>query len=231
MIPFDILAGFDDQCIDYSACEVPVHGDLVAAVGALRARAKDAGLDLALASGYRSFARQLSIWNEKATGRRALLDDQGQPLDIGNLTPTQRLFAILRWSALPGASRHHWGTDIDVYDAAPSAQSGYKLQLTVEETLPDAVYGRFYQWLNRELLDSRSGFFRPYQQSEGGVAPEPWHLSYAPLAASCQRSFQPDQLKQRLLETDIALKEQILTHFEEIIERFVRVDWALYPAQ
>ncbi len=27
----------------------------------------------------------------------------------------QKLSAILRWSALPGASRHHWGCDFDVF--------------------------------------------------------------------------------------------------------------------
>ena len=30
------------------------------------------------------------------------------------------------------------------------------------------------------------GFFRPYTTDRGGVAPEPWHLSYAPVAARAQ---------------------------------------------
>jgi hypothetical protein len=45
-----------------------------------------------------------------------LLDAHNQPLDALQLGETERLHAILHWSALPGTSRHHWGTDLDIYD-------------------------------------------------------------------------------------------------------------------
>ncbi|MFB0953911.1 MAG: D-alanyl-D-alanine carboxypeptidase family protein, partial [Aeromonadaceae bacterium] len=60
------------------------------------------GLDLALASSYRSFARQQLIWDEKFQGRRPVLDAQSQPLDIRTWGDLARIQAILRWSALPG---------------------------------------------------------------------------------------------------------------------------------
>ena len=47
---------------------------------------------------------------------RPLLDARNQPLDALQLGETERLHAILHWSALPGTSRHHWGTDLDIYD-------------------------------------------------------------------------------------------------------------------
>ena len=47
---------------------------------------------------------------------RPLLDANNQPLDALQLGETERLHAILHWSALPGTSRHHWGTDLDIYD-------------------------------------------------------------------------------------------------------------------
>jgi LAS superfamily LD-carboxypeptidase LdcB len=31
--------------------------------------------------------------------------------------------------------------------------------------------------------DDAEGFFKPYDQDRGGIAPEPWHISYRPVAA------------------------------------------------
>lgn len=222
---FTVTAGLDDRFIDYDACEVPVHRELVSYLETLRGRAHDAGFELAVASGFRSFERQLTIWNAKAQGRRPLLDDRGQQVAAGELSPEQRLFAILRWSALPGGSRHHWGTDIDVFDAEPS-KTGYQLQLTCEETEEGGVYGEFHKWLTVELARADAVFFRPYQQCHGGVAPEPWHLSCRPLVEPYQQSLRKPELRQLIAATDIALQEQILAHFDEIYERFVVVQQA-----
>ena len=74
------------------------------------------GFNLQAASSWRSFERQLAIWNGKWRGERPLLDADNQPLDALQLDDMERLHAILRWSALPGTSRHHWGTDLDIYD-------------------------------------------------------------------------------------------------------------------
>jgi len=52
--------------------------------------------------------RQAEIWNAKAAGLRPVLDANEQPIDTGTLSERELVFAILRWSALPGASRHHW---------------------------------------------------------------------------------------------------------------------------
>ena len=62
-------------------------------------------------SGYRSFERQLTIWNEKATGKRATYNKSNERLDINEMSDVEIMNSILKWSALPGASRHHWGTD------------------------------------------------------------------------------------------------------------------------
>ena len=99
-----------------------VHRDVVAPFLQLKDDAAQAGFDLRILSGFRGFDRQRSIWNRKAGGELAVLDSGAAPLDIGRLSEEELVYAILRWSALPGASRHHWGTDIDVYDAA--AQGG-----------------------------------------------------------------------------------------------------------
>ena len=38
------------------------------------------------------------------------------------------MVGILEWSALPGASRHHWGSEFDVFDLA-ALPEGYRVQL------------------------------------------------------------------------------------------------------
>src|SRR5688572_32862693 len=105
-----------------------LHRETVPAFLAMRAAAAADGIDLVAFSSFRDFDRQLTIWNEKFTGFRAMQDRQGAPLEALKLTPRERVEAILWWSALPGASRHHWGTDVDVMDRA-TRPAGYRLQV------------------------------------------------------------------------------------------------------
>lgn len=180
------------------------------------------GFDLRLASAYRSFDRQLLIWNAKAQGLRPVFDESGQALTIADLSPEELLHAILRWSALPGASRHHWGTDFDIYDAA-ALEPGQGFELLGSECEPGGLFGEFYQCLDA-LLREHPCFYRPYAEDQGGVSPEPWHLSYQPLAQQCFEGFEPQALKKLIENTDIALKQPLLKHFDELIERyFMRV--------
>jgi len=96
----------------------------------LASDARAAGFDLRVASAYRSFERQLALWNGKLCGERPVLDDADQPVNLAALSPRSRIDCVLRFSALPGASRHHWGTDLDVFDAA-AMPAGYRLQLSM----------------------------------------------------------------------------------------------------
>lgn len=205
-----------------------VHRDLISPLRHIIAEAAFAGFDLALASAFRSFERQCNIWNDKAVGKRPILADNGTALNVAELSPEEIMFAILRWSALPGASRHHWGTDLDVYDRN-AIRDGYQVQLTLGETFGGGVFAEFHTWLDECLARQNAGFFRPYRRHLGGVAPEPWHLSYGPLAREFQRALEPGALRELIAKSDIALKTQVLKHFEEIYARFVWVPWHLYP--
>ncbi|MGD8175586.1 M15 family metallopeptidase [Marinimicrobium sp. ARAG 43.8] len=185
--------------------------------------AQQAGFELAVASGFRDFERQKWIWDAKASGERPLLDERGQPLDARQLTDRERMWAILRWSALPGASRHHWGTEVDVFDRS-SLPAGETLSLTVAETRPGGPFAAFHQWLDRYLASAENpGFYRPYDRDRGGVAPEPWHLSYAPVADRFQRELTVLRLREFLSGQSFALKPLVMQNLENIHERFVRV--------
>ncbi len=197
-----------------------LHHDVVAPFLRLREAARQQGFDLAMASGFRSFERQLKIWNAKVEGRRPLLDSDGNLLDPAALEAAELMHAILRWSALPGASRHHWGTDLDVYDAA-ALLPDQRPALVAAEYQDDGPFAALNEWLTHYL--EPFGFFRPYQLDRGGVAPEPWHLSYRPVASRYSGQLKPTLLADLLREQPIALKYCILDSIEEIFERYIQI--------
>jgi LAS superfamily LD-carboxypeptidase LdcB len=195
----------------------------------LQADAKDAGFDLAIVSGHRSFERQMSIWNAKASGQRIVYDDNNCIVDLSACSLWEQVQAILRWSALPGASRHHWGTDLDVYDKA-AVPANYSVQLSPHEVDATGVFGPLHQWLDEKINNgSAHGFFRPYSHDTGGVASERWHLSYAPLAREFQSLHTVDVLYKGLAAQTMALQETVLENLDEIYQRFVSVSIDRYP--
>jgi LAS superfamily LD-carboxypeptidase LdcB len=227
----ELLTGRDDRQIDRDTLGLPVHRALVPAWLELAAQARRAGFDLAIASGYRDYERQLSIWNRKASGQRPLLDSEGRPLDAARLDGWPLAEAILRWSALPGASRHHWGSDIDVYDRA-ALPEGYQLRLTPDEVADDGLFGPLHRWLDERLATGAGcGFFRPYGQDRGGVAPERWHLSYAPVAAAYQRELNPARLLRAIDQPELQLRDVVRLRWAEVFRRYIWVSPALYPQQ
>ena len=198
-----------------------VHRDAVESFGKLRDAAAVEGFQLTIYSGFRSFERQLSIWNRKATGQLAVLDSQARPLDITRLSPRELVFSILRWSALPGASRHHWGTDLDVYDAA-AKPAGYAIELIPAEVNAGGMFAPLHEWLDRRIFAGNAfGFFRPYDADRSGVAPERWHLSHAPVAETYLRQLTVDLLRETVERADLILKKVVLEHLDEIYRRFV----------
>jgi LAS superfamily LD-carboxypeptidase LdcB len=185
---------------------------------AMRDAAAQAGIDLAAASSFRDFDRQLAIWNAKWRGERPLLDRAGQPLEAASLDEAARIDAILCWSALPGGSRHHWGTDCDVIDAAAMPE-GYRLRLVPEEYARDGVFGRLTPWLDENM--GRFGFYRPYASAHGGAGVEPWHLSYWPVANEALEALTLPVLRRAVAGSGLLGREQVLERLPEIYTRFI----------
>lgn len=184
---------------------------------AMHLAAKNDGITLDIASSYRSFDRQTYIWNQKAQGKRPLLDIHQQPIDSKGLTPEQLLFAILNWSALPGTSRHHLGSDVDVYDS--SQISAQDLKLVPAEYAPHGPSHKLYLWLqeNAHLFH----FYWPYATERGGVQIEPWHLSYAPVACQAIDDFPEALLLETLTSKPVDLFPQIEQNFSYILKKYV----------
>ena len=223
------LTGKNSEFIECDKDGKGLHREVVEPFTQLQNVAKKEGFEIAVVSGYRNFDRQLKIWNAKARGDRDVLDDQGLVIDLSSLTPWEQVQAILRWSALPGASRHHWGTDLDIFDKA-SVNARYQPKLSIEEVANTGPFGPMHCWLDLQIAQSSSfGFFRPYLCDHGGVAPERWHLSYAPLSVEFQSGLTVECLVAAIIDEPLVLKETVLAHIDEIYQRFVSIPRNSYP--
>lgn len=121
--------------------------------------AEKEGVRLEIISATRNFSAQKSIWNRKWNSPR-FMGFQG----------VNRAREILRYSSMPGTSRHHWGTDIDL-NALDNAW------------FETSAGSQVYAWLSSNA--PKFGFHQVYTdktQGRTGYEEERWHWSYLPLA-------------------------------------------------
>lgn len=131
--------------------------------------AKADGVNLTIISATRNFNYQKGIWERKWNGSTKV---GGKNLALTISDPVERARTILQYSSMPGTSRHHWGTDIDLNSLNNSwfeSGSGKKL----------------YDWLSEHA--GEYGFCQTYcpigENRPYGYLEEPWHWSYMPLAS------------------------------------------------
>lgn len=192
------------------------------------AAARD-GLVIEIVSAFRDFSAQQNIWDRKFRGERALYDEHGNLREHAKLSEAELVDAIVCWSAVPGGSRHHWGTEIDVIDRAALPQD-YRVRLLPEETAPGGVFHRLHQWLDGNMASF--GFYRPYRAYRGGVYPEPWHLSYAPVSAVALDLFTPEVFEEAVRTSSMLGKEQVLSRIAGIYRQYVaNVDLPEFPGR
>jgi LAS superfamily LD-carboxypeptidase LdcB len=204
--------------VDLQEPRCSLHREVAGPFLGLRAAAAQAGIDLVPVSSFRDFWRQQQIWNGKCRGERDLLGGNGVRLDPAALDQDALVSAILKWSALPGASRHHWGTDLDVIDAAALPPEA-RVRLEPDEYAPGGVFSRLNDWLDAHAAEF--GFYRPYLVDRGGVQPEPWHLSYAPLAQQALAAFSVELLQEALEAEGIDALGAVRNRLPEIVQRYV----------
>jgi hypothetical protein len=122
------------------------------------------------------------------------------------------------WSALPGASRHHWGTDLDLIDGNAAA-AAYRDKLTRKAFAPGGPFAPASEWL--ETHAARFGFFRPSQGVRSAVQPEPWHFSFAPIAEKARRNLSRKILYAAIAAAPLLGKELVLERLDELHARYV----------
>jgi hypothetical protein len=141
-------------------------------------------------SGFRSFQHQANIATGKL-GLQALFRSVNTDEQI-----KEAILNVMRTISVPGFSRHHWGTEIDVVSATASHWVGSRRFVLLIPFLRDEA--------------ARFGFFHPYSdQRPNSTLPhyenEPWHLSYWPIANVLQQEwadrFTGDVLNNLISET------------------------------
>lgn len=121
--------------------------------------ARSAGITLSVISATRDWNHQRRIWNGKWASPRFM-----------GFEPLERAASILEFSSMPGSSRHHWGTDVDL-NALENAYFEHGEGALV------------YRWLFEHA--HTFGFVQVYgDQRNGrtGYREEKWHWSFWPLA-------------------------------------------------
>ena len=142
--------------------------ETLAAFKKMYAAAKQEGIVLKVVSATRTFAQQKNIWDGKWTRFAPETPE-----------PQARARRILEYSAMPGASRHHWGTDIDLNDLNnASFEAGGR-------------HEKAYAWLRAHAHEY--GFCQPYSargtERPNGYNEEKWHWSYLPVATPLLRQY------------------------------------------
>ena len=127
------------------------------------------GFDIKMISSYRDFYRQEAIWERKYL---RFTDDHG-------MAPLDAIDKIIEYSTIPGTSRHHWGTEVDIIDGYPKVSGDVLLAEKFESGGP---FEGLKKWLDEN--SERFGFYLVYTDNprRRGFKYEPWHYSYAPLS-------------------------------------------------
>lgn len=200
-----------------------IHKDILSPFQKLQETAKkEINADIKIISSFRDFNRQKLIWNNKASGKRKILDDQENEINSSKVSKEELLNYILRFSAIPGLSRHHWGTDLDIFDA--NRISAKEVQLTHSECIGDGACATLHTWLDEKIVSHDSfGFFRPYNNDLGGISTEKWHISYAPLSTQLYESYTIEMFIENLKDKDVKLRKEILKNPEYYFKKYFKL--------
>jgi len=147
--------------------------------------AKKDGIALVIRSATRNFDYQKGIWEGKWTGARAI--ENGKDASKAYPNPKERALKILEYSSMPGTSRHHWGTDMD-------------LNAFTNEYFEAGEGLKIYEWLAAHAAGY--GFCQPYspkgEARPYGYNEEKWHWSYLPVARPLT-AFAKEKLKDEMI--------------------------------
>ena len=121
--------------------------------------ARKDGVKLIIRSATRNFNYQRGIWERKWRKQKK------------SRSAVDKARNILRLSSMPGSSRHHWGTEVDI-NAFTNKWFEHDQGL------------KLFRWMNKNA--ATYGFRRPYTKKDSkrptGYNEEKWHWSYTPLS-------------------------------------------------
>jgi len=168
----------DDRYTDADG-DYLLRAETASAIARMIDAAKADGVEFRVRSATRNHARQTQIWEAKWRGDRTLSNG----VNLGKspeLSDSAKARMILLYSSMPGTSRHHWGTDVD-------------LNAFDNDYFSSGKGLAEHNWLKARA--SEFGFYQPYTaKSTGrkGYEEERWHWSYKPLSQPLLRAYRAE---------------------------------------
>lgn len=203
-IPKALLMGYDNDRLTGGGFQLEI--ETMKAHKTMSAAAAKDGIKIEVASAFRSYQRQLQIWSGKY-----------QRFTAAGLSPVAAMEKIIAYSTIPGTSRHHWGTDVDLIDGGASPRPKSVLE-------PRHFHGKGPFCKFKEWMDSNSesfGFYEVYTDNakRKGFKYEPWHFSYKPVSQKYLEAYLKLDIKAELERLEIPGSKHI---DEQFIENYIQ---------
>ncbi len=158
------------------------------------------GVKIHVVSAYRNFDHQNKLWKRKYNN-----------LISKGFSSKNAVLKVMEYTAIPGTSRHHWGTDIDISNGSPKLSHYNKSNYT--------------KWLNENA--HKYGFYRSYTKNQlrAGYKYESWHFSYRKIAKpmltqfinkNCLQSLKKRNIAGHQYFTDDFIKKHVLQNITDI---------------
>jgi LAS superfamily LD-carboxypeptidase LdcB len=202
-INFEMLTGRTEKHVEYLSEHLQLNSLVQKDFMALKSKLEFEGIDLRPVSSFRSYQSQVEIWNDKVYGKRVLNNIQGEPINIGSATTDQILDALLAWSAVPGSSRHHWGSEIDVYDHTHFTNQRLQLIPSEYENI-DGPCHKLYQ----NIKKMKSPFTTVFNGT-GKIQKEPWHISHVQTSKLFSQHYTFEVFERNLSLSNFELIEEV----------------------
>ena len=158
------------------------------------------GIDIKIVSSYRNYNRQEVIWERKYM---RYTEDDG-------MDPLKAIDKIIEYSTIPGTSRHHWGTDIDIIDGYRKTDGDV---LVAEKFGIDGPFEDFKKWMDEN--SNKFDYYLVYtnEPKRRGFKYEPWHYSFAPISIPMLTAYRRLNILQLLRQEELYGSEHFTTGF------------------
>lgn len=156
----------------------------------MKKKALEDGINIQIVSSYRDFYHQKRIWTRKYNS-----------FTKNGLKPRDAIKKIIKYSTIPGTSRHHWGTDIDIIDGNSKQP---KDVLNEAHFHGNGPFCKLKEWLDEN--SETYGYYLVYDNNANrkGFKYEPWHYSYKTLSKGYLAEFKKLDIFQLLKDENLA---------------------------
>lgn len=175
----------------------------------MKKEAKKKGIQLHITSAYRNYTKQTEIWNNKYDRYKAK-GIKGEAI----------IHKITEFSAMPGTSRHHWGTDADILDlSVPQPKNPLEPSHYISSK---GVYHKLYDFMQHN--SEKFGFYEAYTDDSlrTGYEFEPWHYSFKKISKPLLKAYNESVTLQDVKSPQLKGHELITeAFFKDYVKKYV----------